>query len=128
MGLPVPTKINLKERKKILVVDDDKIIVDTVVQALEDDEHGYELMSAADGVEAELQITRFKPDLIILDIMIPDINGYEVCRKVKSDPATKGIKDYRAFRLSQRRGILTDEDVRRRCLFFQAVGACAAEE
>ena len=83
------------------MVDDDKIIVDTVVQALEDDEHGYDLMSAADGFQAELQITRFKPDLIILDIMIPDINGYEVCRKVKSDPATKGIKDYRTFRLSQ---------------------------
>jgi excisionase family DNA binding protein len=92
MGLPLPAKINLKERKKILVVDDDKIIVDTVVQALEDDENGYELMSAADGVQAELQIARFKPDLIILDIMIPDINGYEVCRKVKSDPATNGIK------------------------------------
>ena len=79
-------------RKKILVVDDDKIVVDTIVQALEEDEHGYDLISAADGVEAESQITRFKPDLIILDIMIPDINGYEVCRKVKSDPATKDIK------------------------------------
>jgi excisionase family DNA binding protein len=92
MGLPVPAKIDLKERKKILVVDDDKIIVDTILQALEDDEHGYELMSAADGLQAQSQITRFKPDLIILDIMIPDINGYEVCRKVKSDPATKHIK------------------------------------
>jgi len=80
---PDPGKNRSQERKKILVVDDDKIIVDTILQALEDDEHGYELMSAADGLQAELEISRFKPDLIILDIMIPDINGYEVCRKVK---------------------------------------------
>jgi len=78
--------------KKILVVDDDKIVVETIVQALEEDEHGYDLMSAADGFEAELQEKHFKPDLMILDIKMPDINGYEVCKKIKSDPETKEIK------------------------------------
>ncbi len=92
MGFPLPEEIKTEGRKKILVVDDDKIIVETLVQALEEDEYGYDLISAADGFEAELQVTHFKPDLIILDIMMPDINGYEVCRKIKSNPAVKEIK------------------------------------
>jgi CheY-like chemotaxis protein len=71
---------------EILVVDDDKIIVETIVQALEEDEYGYEMISASDGFEAGLQVNHFKPDLLILDIMMPDINGYEVCQKIKTNP------------------------------------------
>ena len=79
-------------KANILVVDDDQIIVETIVQSLEEDEHGYELISASDGFEAGIQVSHFKPDLIILDIMMPDINGYEVCKKIKSNPETKHIK------------------------------------
>jgi len=79
-------------KKKILVVDDDKIIVETIVQSLEEDEYGYELISASDGFEAGIQVSHFKPDLIILDIMMPDINGYEVCKRIKMDPETKDTK------------------------------------
>jgi excisionase family DNA binding protein len=91
-GMPLPEESKAEERKKILVVDDDKIIVETIVQALEEDEYGYEMISASDGFEAGLQVSHFKPDLIILDIMMPDINGYEVCQKIKSNPETKDIK------------------------------------
>lgn len=91
-GMPLPEEPKTEERKKILVVDDDKIIVETIVQALEEDEYGYEMISASDGFEAGLQVSHFKPDLIILDIMMPDINGYEVCQKIKSNPETKNIK------------------------------------
>ena len=91
-GIPIPEEPKGDQRKKILVVDDDKIIVETIVQALEEDEHGYEMISASDGFEAGLQINHFKPDLVILDIMMPDINGYEVCQKIKSNPSTKGTK------------------------------------
>jgi len=91
-GIPLPADAKNQERKKILVVDDDRIIVETIVQALEEDEYGYDLISAADGFEAGLQVNHFKPDLIILDIMMPDINGYEVCRKIKSNPAERDIK------------------------------------
>ena len=92
MGLPLPAEMNREERKKILVVDDDKIIVQTIVHSLEQDEHGYDVLSASDGLEAELQVAQFKPDLIILDIMMPNINGYEVCRKIKSSSEDKHIK------------------------------------
>jgi excisionase family DNA binding protein len=91
-AMPLPAESKGEERKKILVVDDDKIIVETLVQALEEDEYGYELISASDGFEAGLQVSHFKPDLVILDIMMPDINGYEVCQKIKCNPLTQNTK------------------------------------
>jgi len=91
-GMPLPEETKMEEKKKILVVDDDKIIVETIVQALEEDEYGYEMISASDGFEAGLQVNHFKPDLLILDIMMPDINGYEVCQKIKTNPDSKNTK------------------------------------
>lgn len=91
-GIPIPEQDLKEERKRILIVDDDPIIVETIVQAFEEDEYNYEVISAADGFEAGLQVNHFKPHLIILDIMMPDIKGYEVCRKIKSDKETKDMK------------------------------------
>jgi len=91
-GIPLPEEEISGERKKILIVDDDPIIVETIVQALEEDEYDYEIISASDGFEAGLQVNHFKPDLLVLDIMMPDIKGYEVCRKIKEDKETKDTK------------------------------------
>ena len=91
-GIPIPEDGIAEERIRILVVDDDPIIVETIVQALEEDEYDYEVISAADGFEAGIQVTHFKPRLLILDIMMPDIKGYEVCRKFKSREDTKDTK------------------------------------
>jgi len=89
-GIPVPEGGEpVDVRKRILVVDDDPIIVETIVQSLEEDEHDYEVVSASDGFEAGLQVNHFRPHLMILDIMMPDIKGYEVCRKIKNDERTK---------------------------------------
>ncbi len=88
-GIPVPEAAPGDGRKRILVVDDDPIIVETLVQALEEDPHGYEVISASDGFEAGLQVSHFKPDLLILDIMMPDIKGFEVCKRIKSSPETR---------------------------------------
>jgi len=90
--MPIFNQSSEEAKKKILVVDDDRIIVETIVQSLEEDEHGYEIISAADGFEAGIQVSHFKPHVIILDIMMPDINGYEVCKKIKSAPETRHIK------------------------------------
>ena len=81
-----------KKMKKILVVDDDRVIVETLTAGLEEDPHEYEVITAADGFEAGIQVNHFKPDLLILDIMMPDIDGYEVCRKLKSSEETKHIR------------------------------------
>ncbi|MBW2104250.1 MAG: response regulator [Deltaproteobacteria bacterium] len=91
-GIPMPEKADEDGKKRILVVDDDPIIVETIVQALEEEEFDYEVISASDGFEAGLQVNHFKPHLLILDIMMPDINGYEVCRKIKETEETKDTK------------------------------------
>ena len=91
-GIPIPEDTPTEERTRILVVDDDPIIVETIVQSLEEDEHDYEVISASDGFEAGIQVSHFKPHLLILDIMMPDIKGYEVCKKIKNDEETKDIK------------------------------------
>ncbi len=91
-GIPIPEDAPSDGRKRILVVDDDPIIVETIVQALEEDEADYEVISAADGFEAGLQVSHFAPDLLILDIMMPDIKGYEVCQKIKANPDTRDTK------------------------------------
>ena len=91
-GIPLPEKEEKSEKNKILVVDDDLIIVESIVQALEEDEFDYEVISASDGFEAGLQVNHFHPDLLILDIMMPDIKGFEVCRKIKEGLETKNIK------------------------------------
>ena len=91
-GIPIPAQEMNGLKKKILVVDDDPIIVETIVQALEEDEFDYEVISASDGFEAGLQVNHFVPDLLILDIMMPDIKGYEVCKKIKENPDTENTK------------------------------------
>jgi excisionase family DNA binding protein len=91
-GMPVPSQVEEGDRKKILVIDDDRLIVETIVRSLEEEPHNYEIISAADGFEAGLQVSHFRPDLLILDIMMPDIDGYEVCRRVKGDPNTSHMK------------------------------------
>ena len=91
-GIPLPEEEPADEKRRILVVDDDPIIVETIVQSLEEDDFDYEVISASDGFEAGLQVNHFKPHLLILDIMMPDIKGYEVCRRIKTSEETKDTK------------------------------------
>jgi excisionase family DNA binding protein len=91
-GIPIPEEEITTERKRILIVDDDAIIVETLVQALEEEEYDYEIISASDGFEAGLQVNHFRPHLLILDIMMPDIKGYDVCKKIKTNEETKDTK------------------------------------
>lgn len=80
---------NLKVKKKILVVDDEKDIVDILKYNLEK-EHEFEVFTACNGREA-LQLVEKNPDLILLDIMMPELNGFEVCKQLKQNPATAKI-------------------------------------
>ena len=74
---------------KILVVDDEVNI--TQILEFSIGAEGYEVITAANGEEAIDKARREQPDLIILDIMMPKIDGYEACRILKSNPLTKGI-------------------------------------
>ncbi|WP_419785517.1 response regulator transcription factor [Pseudodesulfovibrio sp.] len=80
--------------KKILIVDDEvhiKMLLEQTLEELED-EFGVELLTASDGEEGLEIIKNEQPDLVFLDIMMPKMNGYEVCRIVMEDDALKGIK------------------------------------
>jgi two-component system, OmpR family, alkaline phosphatase synthesis response regulator PhoP len=72
--------------KKILVADDEDNIRELVLVSLEDE--GYDIFEAADGNEAIAKAKEIKPDLIILDVMMPGKIGYDVCEELKKDPTT----------------------------------------
>jgi len=74
---------------RILVVDDDPTNVEVLTAWLES-EH-YVVSTAADGFEALAKIEAEKPDIVLLDVMLPEMDGFEVCRRIKSDPATEHI-------------------------------------
>jgi two-component system phosphate regulon response regulator PhoB len=74
---------------KILIVDDEPSIRFLITATLEDE--GYQLFEAVDGREAAKMVEKVKPDLIILDVMMPEITGYELCAQLKRDPATQKI-------------------------------------
>jgi two-component system alkaline phosphatase synthesis response regulator PhoP len=76
-------------KKKILVVDDDQDFVDAVRVVVEND--GYDVEVAYDGKEALDKVAQSKPDLIILDVMMPVMHGHEACKILKADPATSEI-------------------------------------
>jgi DNA-binding response OmpR family regulator len=75
--------------KYILVVDDDPDLVETVAMMLES--KGCEAGKAYDGIEGEESIKKRRPDLIILDIMMPRKDGYVLCSELKADEKTKDI-------------------------------------
>ncbi len=73
----------------VLVIDDSTIVRVILAEYLESS--GFEVIEAIDGIEAIEQIQNHRPDLVITDIVMPRMNGYELCRWIKSDPRTKGI-------------------------------------
>ncbi len=80
----------MDEGKKILVVDDEAFIRVLLMQTMEDlEDQGVEILSAADGQEALDIALAERPSIMFLDVMMPYLNGYEVCRKIKE--ASPGI-------------------------------------
>jgi DNA-binding response OmpR family regulator len=76
-------------KKKILVVEDEEQLVKLVTARLQ--ANNYDVVSAGDGYEAIAKVHLEKPDLIILDLMLPKIDGYKVCRMLKFDARYKNI-------------------------------------
>ncbi|OIQ50707.1 response regulator transcription factor [Desulfovibrio caledoniensis] len=80
--------------KKILIVDDEvhiKMLLEQTLEELED-EFEVDLYTASDGEEGLEFIRSKRPDLVFLDIMMPKMNGYEVCRIIKDDASLKDVK------------------------------------
>lgn len=76
-------------KKYILIVDDDPDLVETVGMLLES--KGYEVGKAYDGIEGEEAIKKRRPDVLVLDVMMPRKDGYKLCRELKSNKWTQDI-------------------------------------
>jgi len=72
----------MTKRFRILAVDDEPIDIEVITSALKED---YDIISASSGNQALTQLKEHKPDLILLDVMLPDLNGFDVCKIIKSD-------------------------------------------
>ena len=87
----IPTPESLVEGKfSVLIVDDEQEIVD-IMKVFLQRQGGYQIATASDGITALIEVGRTKPDLMILDIMIPGVDGIEVCRRIKADSNNKTV-------------------------------------
>ena len=73
---------------RILIVDDEPEMVELLMEFLAKDPRGFKLETATDGYEALIKIGAFRPSLVLLDILMPRVDGIEVCRRLKADPET----------------------------------------
>jgi excisionase family DNA binding protein len=81
--IPTPAAL-IEEKFNILIVDDEDEIV-RLLKSFFERQGGYQIHSASDGITALIEVGRAKPDLMILDILIPGVDGIEVCRRIKED-------------------------------------------
>ena len=87
----IPTDALESGKRKILVVDDDEELVELLVDVFERDGR-FETRNANNGFGAGMLVKEFRPDLVVLDVMLPDINGKEVCQRVRSDSSLEAVK------------------------------------
>lgn len=88
----IPTPPSLMEDGcfSVLIVDDEEDITQ-IIKAYFERKGGFQVTTVSDGISALLEVGRAKPDLLVLDIMIPGVDGVEVCRRIKADPSASTI-------------------------------------
>lgn len=87
----IPTDALESGKRKALVVDDDEELVEMIRDVLDADGR-FEVRIANNGFDAGMMVKEYKPDIIVLDVMLPDINGKEVCQRVRSDESMDDVK------------------------------------
>ena len=89
--IPVPRPLSNAARRRVLAVDDDPIQLKAVGRALKKWSDKVEVSLVDNGIDALVEIGAIKPHALVLDVYMPGIDGIEVCRRLKSNPATKDI-------------------------------------
>ena len=84
--------VNAREPKRVLIVHNGDGLLQFVVRCLQTPPVALQLATASDGYDAECQVTSFNPDLIILDLTIPGLDGYQFCRRLKDNEESEHIK------------------------------------
>lgn len=87
----IPTDALESGKRKVLLVDDDVELVELMTKVLEEDGR-FEVRVANTGFDAGMMVKEYRPDLIVLDVMLPDINGKEVCHRVRADPTLEDVR------------------------------------
>ncbi len=87
----IPTDALESGKRKILIVDDDEELVELLVDVFARDGR-FDIRKANNGFAAGMQVKEFRPDLVVLDVMLPDINGKEVCQRVRADDSLESVK------------------------------------
>jgi excisionase family DNA binding protein len=87
----IPTDALESGKRKVLLVDDDPDLVEMIQKVLEEDGR-FEVRTANNGFDAGMMVKEYRPDLIVLDVMLPDINGKEVCHRVRADATLEDVR------------------------------------
>jgi excisionase family DNA binding protein len=87
----IPTDQLESGKRKVLIVDDDAELVELITDALERDVR-FEFRTVNNGFDAGMMVKEYRPDLIVLDVMLPDINGKEVCQRVRADKTMNDVR------------------------------------
>jgi len=87
----IPTDALESGKRKALIVDDDRDLVELLRDSLEADGR-FEVRTVNNGFDAGMMVKEYRPDIIILDVMLPDINGKDVCQRVRSDPSLDDVR------------------------------------
>jgi len=87
----IPTDALESGKRKVLIVDDDEELVELLVDTFQRDGR-FDIKTANNGFDAGMLVKEFRPDLVVLDVMLPDINGKEVCQRVRSDSTLETVK------------------------------------
>lgn len=90
-GMIVPESL-IHPEKKILIVDDDPDLLYFLEGVLRDNRENFEVRASINGIDALLEIGRWHPDIILLDLFMPEVDGFEVCKRLKNDPETSDIR------------------------------------
>jgi excisionase family DNA binding protein len=89
-GMPVPKELQTNIR--VLIVEDDVMVARTLQRQLNPEESGYEVTCMEDGLSALIHIGHNKPHVVLLDILMPGMDGLEVCRKIRANPELADVQ------------------------------------
>ena len=87
----IPTDALESGKRKVLLVDDDIEVVEMMTRFLIEDGR-FEVKVASNGFNAGMMVKDYRPDIMVLDVMLPDINGKEVCQRVRADPSLEDVR------------------------------------
>ena len=87
----IPTDALESGKRKVLLVDDDADLLKLMTDVLEEDGR-FEVRVASNGFDAGMMVKEYRPDMIVLDVMLPDINGKEVCHRVRADTTLEDVR------------------------------------